>query len=414
MSLSNETAPDDMADEVRSAIRSHQRRGWIGKLSWILTAVVLLAFVTWWLWPREESIEWQAEAIDRGDIVLTATATGNLEPRREITVGAEISGLIREVNVDENDTVDVGDVLARFDTEELEVSLAQAQARLALARASVAEAEATLEESRANERRLANLVERNVASRAELDAASAAVKRAAARIDSTQASVREAEASVSAARTRLHKAVITSPINGVVLKRNVEPGNTVAASFQAPELFVLAEDLREMELHVSVDEADVGLIEAGQPASFTVDAWPGREFEAHVLRVFLYPNIESNVVTYTTVLDVDNSDESLLPGMTATATVTTGTREDIVRIPNAALRFQPPAEQAGGGMLSGPPGMMSSPSGATGSAVWLLRDGQPERVPVRTGHTDGLYTELLGGAVSVGDRVIVGLVRSDS
>ncbi|WP_376695157.1 efflux RND transporter periplasmic adaptor subunit [Wenzhouxiangella sp. EGI_FJ10305] len=414
MNLSNEPAPDDMAEEVRSAIRSDQRRGRLGKLLWILAGGVFLVLITWWLWPREEPIEWQVELVDRGDMVLTATATGNLEPRREITVGAEISGLIRQVNVGENDTVAVGDVLARFDTEELEVSLAQAQARLALARASVAEAEATLEESRANERRLANLVERSVASRAELDAASAAVKRAAARIDSTEASVREAEASVSATRTRLDKAVITSPINGVVLKRDVEPGNTVAASFQAPELFVLAEDLREMELHVSVDEADVGLIKAGQPASFTVDAWPGREFEAHVLRVFLFPNIESNVVTYTTVLDVDNSDESLLPGMTATATITTGTREDIIRIPNAALRFQPPADQVGGGMLAGPPGMTRGGSGSGGSAIWLLRNGEPARVPVRTGHTDGLYTEVLGQSVSAGDRIVVGLVRPDS
>lgn len=397
-----------MAEEVRAAIRSQRRRGRTGSLILIVSALAI-ALLTWWLWPREAVLQWQTRTVDRGNIVLTATATGNLEPRREVTVGAEISGLLREVLVSENDPVAIGDVLARFDTEELEVNLAQAEARLALARASVAEAEATLEESRANAQRMANLVDRNMASRAELDAANAAAMRARARISSAEASVREAQASVSAARTRLDKSVITSPINGVVLKRNVEPGNTMAASFQAPELFVLAEDLREMELHVSVDEADIGLIRAGQPASFTVDAWPGREFEAHVLRVFLYPEIESNVVTYTTVLDVDNSDSSLLPGMTATATIITGTREDTIRVPNAALRFQPPAEDTGAGMFAGPPGMIRGGSGRSGGAVWLLREGEPHRVPIRTGRTDGAYTEVIDGAVTVGDEIIVGM-----
>lgn len=408
MNDSKQPSSQAMAEEVRAAIRSQRRRGRTGSLI-LIVSVLTVALLAWWLWPREAVLQWQTRTVDRGNIVLTATATGNLEPRREVTVGAEISGLLREVLVSENDPVAIGDVLARFDTEELEVNLAQAEARLALARASVAEAEATLEESRANAQRMVNLVDRNMASRAELDTANAAAMRARARISSAEASVREAQASVSAARTRLDKSVITSPINGVVLKRNVEPGNTMAASFQAPELFVLAEDLREMELHVSVDEADIGLIQAGQPASFTVDAWPGREFEAHVLRVFLYPEIESNVVTYTTVLDVDNSDGSLLPGMTATATITTGTREDTVRVPNAALRFQPPAEDTGGGMFAGPPGMMRGGSGRSGGAVWLLREGEPHRVPIRTGHTDGVYTEVIDGAVTAGDEIIVGM-----
>ncbi|HSH49650.1 MAG TPA: efflux RND transporter periplasmic adaptor subunit, partial [Halomonas sp.] len=340
------------------------------------------------------------------------TATGNLEPRSEVTVGAEISGLIREVLVIENDPVAIGDILARFDTEELEVNLVQSEAQLSLAQASVAEAQATLEETIIDERRLTRLVERNLASRAELDTAHAAAKRAIARVSYSQASVREAEASVSASRTRLAKAVITSPINGVVLKRNVEPGNTVAASFQTPELFILAEDLREMELHVSLDEADVGLVEPRQPATFNVDAWPGREFAAVVVRVYLYPTIESNVVTYTTVLGVDNSDEDLLPGMTATATITTGTRERVVRVPNMALRFQPPSDgQASGGFMMGPGGTRGSSSSGSrqGNSLWLLRDGQPERVPVRTGYTDGLYTEILGDTLSVGDEVLVGM-----
>lgn len=411
MSQSSNSNLEEMADEVRAVIRSQRRRGRFGLIGWIAAGVVLLILLLWWLWPRETSIEWETRVVDRGDMVLMATATGNLEPRSEVTVGAEISGLIREVLVIENDPVAVGDVLARFDTEELEVNLAQTEAQLSLAQASVAEAQATLEETTIDERRQAQLVERNLASRADLDTAHAGFKRAVARLSYTQAAVREAEATVSASRTRLAKAVITSPINGVVLKRNVEPGNTVAASFQTPELFILAEDLREMELHVSLDEADVGLVKPGQPATFSVDAWPGREFPAEVLRVFLYPTIESNVVTYTTVLGVDNADEDLLPGMTATATITTGTREQVIRVPNMALRFQPPddAEVSGGGFMMVPGGTRRPAASRQGNSLWLLRDGQPERVPVRTGYTDGLYTEILGDTLSVGDEVLVGM-----
>lgn len=407
-------APEGMAAEVRAAIRSQRRRGRFSTLVWLVLLAVLATTLAWWYWPRENTLEWETRLVDRGDMVLEATATGNLEPRREVTVGAEISGLIEVVHVIENDPVAVGDELARFNSDELRVSLAQSQARLDLARASVAEAEANLEEAQADAARVISLVERNMASQAELDAARAAVKRASARIDYSTASVREAEAAVSAAETRLDKAVIVSPIDGVVLKRNVEPGNTVAASFQAPQLFVLAEDLRELELHVSVDEADVGLVKPEQSASFTVDAWPGRSFEARVLRVFLYPTIESNVVTYTAVLEVDNADERLLPGMTATATIRTGSSEDILRVPNAALRYRPPGGENGTpGMFSGPPGMMRGNDDGGGSTVWLLRDGQPVRVPVRTGRTDGLFTEIISGSVSTGDRVVVGVSRSD-
>lgn len=408
MNQTHDSDPETIASEVRSVIRSRRRRGRSGLIAWIAVALVLVALLVWALWPRETTVEWQTRSVDRGDMALSATATGNLEPRSEVTVGAEISGLIREVLVVENDPVAVGDVLARFDTEELEVNLAQTEARLALAQASVAEAEATLEEATVDERRLASLVARNMASQAEVDAARAGVKRAAARVRYSEASVREAQAIVSASRTRLDKAVITSPIKGVVLKRNIEPGNTVAASFQAPELFILAEDLREMELHVSLDEADVGLVRPGQPATFTVDAWPGEEFAAEVLSVYLYPTIENNVVTYTTVLGVDNPDEKLLPGMTATATITTGEREQVIRVPNMALRFQPPGdEEEGGGLRIG--GMRRPAAERSGNAVWLLRDGQPERIPVRTGYSDGLYTEILGDALSPGDEVVVGM-----
>lgn len=343
-------------------------------------------------------------------MLLTATATGNLEPKSEITVGAEISGLIEAVYVVENDRVQQGAVLARFDTEELQVNLQEAEARLALAKASVEEARATLAEATVDLRRKDELRQRGTASQSELDSAVAARDRAAARVTYAHATVSEAEAAVSMARTRLEKAVITSPINGVVLQRSVEPGNTVAANFQTPQLFILAEDLRQMELHVALDEADVGMVAAGQPATFTVDAWPDREFEATVLSVYLYPTVENNVVTYTTVLGVDNAEGLLKPGMTATATIRTGFREQVLRIPNAALRFTPPSTDEHRGLLSGPPGMHRGSAGdAPGNSVWVLRDGQPQRLAIRARFTDGRFTELEGGELAEGEQVIVGM-----
>jgi HlyD family secretion protein len=410
MQQGEETSRQEMADEVNRVIRSQHKRSRAGRLIWLLVLAALVAIAGWWLWPGDGEVQWQTHNLDRGDMVLTATATGSLEPKSEVSVGAEISGLITQVLVDENDPVTEGQVLALFDTDELEVALEQAEAQLALSRASVAEAEATLEEARVDERRISALRERGTTAQAELDAAIATRKRAEARLAYALASVRQAEAAVLQARTRLEKAVITSPINGVVLQRSIEPGNTVAASFQTPVLFLLAEDLKAMELHVSMDEADVGRVKAGQTATFTVDAWSGREFSAEVLKVHLYPVVENNVVTYTTVLSVDNSEGLLKPGMTATATIETGRREDVLRVPNMAFRFTPPVTDGGGGGLFSHPGARagSNRSGPS-NTVWVLRDGEPSRVVVQTGASDGRYTELPGDELTEGDAVITGM-----
>jgi HlyD family secretion protein len=412
MTTDDDATLKEMAREVRAAIHTEHARGLLYFVIWGLAVVVGGGVLAWWFWPGDQEVSWQTHIVDRGDMVLTATATGNLEPKSEISVGAEISGLISQVMVAENDTVEKGEVLARFDSEELEVNLEQAEARLALATASVAENEATLEEALLDEERNEVVVGRGSASQANLDSARAARKRAAARLAYARAAVREAYSFVSVAQTRLAKTVITSPIDGVVLQRNIEPGNAVAANFQTPQLFLLAEDLRQMELHVSMDEADVGLVTAGQPANFMVDAWPGRDFDAEVLKVYLYPTVENNVVTYTTVLSVDNADGQLQPGMTATATITTGTRKQILRVPNTALRFRPPSNDVGGGMLLGPPGMRSDVRVAgTSNSVWVLRDGTPQRLLLRTGHTDGHYTEVLSDELEEGDEILTG-VRS--
>ncbi len=410
MEEEKDSTRQEMAAEVSRVIRSERKRGRAGRLVWLIVLLALLAFGGWWLWPDDGEVQWQVHNLDRGDMVLTATATGSLEPKSEVSVGAEISGLITQVLVEENDQVTEGQVLALFDTDELAVALEQAEAQFALSRASVAEAEATLEETRVDERRISALRERGTTAQAELDSAVAARKRAEAKLAYSRASVRQAEASVLQARTRLEKAVITSPINGVVLQRSIEPGNTVAASFQTPVLFLLAEDLKAMELHVSMDEADVGMVEAGQTATFTVDAWSGREFSAEVLKVHLYPSVDNNVVTYTTVLSVNNSDGLLKPGMTATATIETGRREDVLRVPNRAFRFTPPAtDGSGGGLFSHPGARAGSNRSGPSNTFWVLRDGEPIRVVVQTGASDGRYTELPDGELAEGDKVITGM-----
>lgn len=396
----------NMADSVQRVIRSGHGRRFMTR--WLLLLLLpLLALLLWLLWPADEVTVWQTHTVDRGDMVMTATATGNLQPSREISVGAEISGVVREVLVAENDQVRQGDVLARFDTQELTVSLRQAQARLALVRASLQEAQVTYQELEHDEQRIRQLVQQKLASDAELDAAVAARQRAGARIAYARAAVEEAAAAVQQSQTRLDKAVIVSPMTGVVLQRNVEPGTTVAASFQTPQLFLLAEDLRRMELHVALDEADVAQVQPGQPARFTVDAWPDRQFEATVLKVYLYPQVENNVVTYTTVLGVDNSDGLLRPGMTATATITTGSRENVLRVPNQALRFTPPQPGKSGGLFSHPASLDREQQGSS-NIVWRLEDGEPRRIVLRTGFTDGRYTEVIGNELAQGQQLVIG------
>lgn len=410
MATHRDSSLKDMAHAVNTVIRAEKKRGRSRTAGWLVLVAAVAGALSWWFWPTHPTAQWQTYTLDRADMQLAATATGNLQPKSEVSVGAEISGVIGQVLVAENDIVRKGQTLAKMNTDELDVALQQATAGLALAKASVSEAVATLEESTVDERRTRTLAQQHLLPQATLDAAVATVKRAQARVAHSRATVQQAQASVSQARTRLEKAVITSPIDGVVLKRNVEPGTTVAASFQTPELFLLAEDLGHMELHVSMDEADVGMVKAGQNATFTVDAWPGRVFAAKVLKVYLYPTVENNVVTYTTVLSVDNPEHLLQPGMTATATIVTGQRKQTLRVPNMAFRFRPPAaeEASGGGLFGAPGGRARSSSAASSNAIWVLKGDQPRRVLVRTGYTDGQYSEIFSDELSAGDKILIG------
>ncbi|MFT3848361.1 MAG: efflux RND transporter periplasmic adaptor subunit [Propionivibrio sp.] len=359
------------------------------------------------------------EEATTGNLVVTISASGTLAPTRSVDVGSELSGTLEAVLVNENDTVKQGQVVARLDISKLQDTAAKSRAAVAAAQANVAQMEATVAESRANLNRLRYVAELSggkVPSKTELESAEASQQRAVANVDSARAAVVQAQATLKSDETNIAKAVIRSPINGVVLTRKVEPGQTVAATMTTPVLFSLAEDLTKMELQVKVDEADVGNVQVGQPASFTVAAWSGRSFPATLERVGIGSTTTDNVVTYKTVLAVANDDLALRPGMTATARIVTANRENVLMVPNAALRFSPPnGAEAGpqGSILSRlmprPPqqrkAQVRNSSGAE-PQVWVLDNGQPKPVAVQVGASNGRQTEITGGDLKVGMAVI--------
>ncbi|HET8730398.1 MAG TPA: efflux RND transporter periplasmic adaptor subunit [Moraxellaceae bacterium] len=399
-------------------------------LSWVrahpLRMVVLaaLGLAIWSMWPGSEKagpLNFRTTIATEGPLVVKVSATGNLQPTNQVDVGSELSGIVEKVFVDDNDQVRKGQVLAVLDLSKLNDAVSKSRANLVAAEAAVAQADATAAESRATwqrQQQVATLSGGKVPSQSELDVAEAAWKRAEAGVASARASVVQARAALQSDETNLYKASLRSPINGIVLARKVEPGQTVAASFQAPVLFTLAEDLARMELQVDVDEADVGQVKVGQQATFTVDAWPGRVFHAVITRVGYGSQTKEGVVSYLSVLKVDNDDLSLRPGMTGTAEITTLTRDKALLVPNAALRFTPPDVAAPGkknrgsvlGTLMPRPSMGGNrqvrKKDGTGPRVWVLRDGVPVAVPVTTGASDGRVTEITGGDLKEGMAVI--------
>ncbi len=417
----------------------------------VILIAVAAALLALWLLSRlfggTASVAYTTEPARREDLTVTVSATGNLQPTNQVTVGSEQSGLVEAVYVDNNDRVTKGQPLARLDTSRLNDTLNQAKAALESAASAVVTAQATAQQSETNLRRqeeVFRLSDGKVPSQAELDTARADVSRAHASIRSAQAQVAQAKAQVSSAQTSLAKATIYSPVNGVVLSRSVDPGQTVAASLQAPTLFTLAEDLRRMELEVKVDEADVGQVDAGQHASFTVDAYPGRTFEAVIKRVDLGANASSGgsssssssassssssstsaVVAYGAVLTVQNPDLLLRPGMTATAAIVTTTRPGVLVVSNAALRFRP---ASGAGQPSGVTSvLMPRPRfgnettrtatigrGSTQTVFVLGAEGQPQSRRITVGSTDGSITEVTGGELKAGEKVITGQLAAGS
>lgn len=404
-------------DEIAKILSAKRpRRG-----RWILAVMVVvgLAGGGYWYWQGQQAksavVLYTTETVERGALTVTVTTTGTVEPTTQVEVSSELSGSLASVKVDFNDQVTVGQVLAELDSTKLSATVENAKAQLASARARVTQAEATARETAATLETQNELAARGVATRKDSVGIEANDERARAAVDIARADLSLAEANLSLVQADLEKAVIRSPINGIVLGRTAEPGQIVAASFEAPVLFTLAEDLTHMDLLVDIDETDIGKVAVGDKASFTVDAYEGKNFPAVITQVRYAPETAADVVTYKAVLSVENPEQLLRPGMTATAVITVDEVTDALIVPNAALRYAPPASSSNTRGASGLVGLILPAPGSRGGAaavgngksIYVLRDGAPVEVKVELGATDGKRRVVTSEDLRDGDEAIL-------
>ncbi len=365
----------------------------------------------------KNTIRYVTEPATRGDLTVIVTATGTVQPTNEVDISSELSGTIRKVLVDYNSAVKVGQSLAELDTDKLKATVESARAKLTAAKARVQDAEATVNEKKLDYARQRQLARKKITSEHNMEIAKAAYERAIASLDSAKADVAATAADLKLNETNLAKTCICSPINGVVLSRNVEPGQIVASNFQAPVLFTIAEDLTKMEIQVDVDEADVGKVKEGQAALFTVDAYPEKHFPAKIRELRYGSEVVQGVVTYKAVLTTDNTALLLRPGMTATAEITVQDLKNVISVPNAALRFAPPADGEADDnrsllqkLIPGrPPLRPASEHAGSGPErkIWILANSEAKQVAVTIGPSDGKRTQIIKGAIAPGQVVIV-------
>jgi HlyD family secretion protein len=378
---------------------------------------------------KTDDLKPETAVVDRGPIVAKITATGTLSALVTVQVGSQVSGRLQEIHVDFNSTVKKGQVIAKIDPQLFRAALEQARANHAAAKANVARSEVQSLDADRQAQRARSLAEQKLGPQADADTLESAALAAHAQVEASRASVGQAEASLHQAQVNLDYTTIISPINGTVISRNVDVGQTVAASLQAPTLFVIAEDLRKMQVDSSVSEADVGKLRPGMEASFTVDAYPGERFAGTIRQIRNAPQTLQNVVTYDAVIDVDNAELKLKPGMTAAVTFVSASREDALRVPNAALRFRPTpdviarlkGQTAGKGMRARPSADgAGAPAATTGPraggrpamrepnvrVIWVMHDDKAREVTIRTGISDGTVTEVLDGALAKDDKVV--------
>jgi HlyD family secretion protein len=378
---------------------------------WGIIAIVGVLVVSIGLMVRNQILnarpsEFETVEIQRGSLSVTVAATGTLKPINQVDVGSELSGTIETVEVGYNDRVKFDQILATLNTDELKAKALRSEAALESEQAKLEVAKATLVETRLKFQRTQELAAKALASAQDLDNAKAAYLRAQAEVTSAKAQIALAGATLNADQTNLAKAVIHSPIDGIVLARKVEPGQTVAASFQTPVLFTLAEDLTRMVLHANMDETNMAEIKEGQNATFTVDAYPNRKFPAKIISIRNTPQTVEGIVTYETLLSVDNSELLLRPGMTATVDITTHMVEDAMLVPNNALRFSPP----GTNEAAAPDAALSTDRK---QLVWTLQDGRPVPITVTVGLSDGHNTEVLAEGLKPGLPLLVNGATSD-
>ncbi|MEO7689824.1 MAG: efflux RND transporter periplasmic adaptor subunit [Sphingomonas sp.] len=419
---------------------------WRRYVKWVAigVGVILLVLLALHFLGGSPKADYATETVERGSLSVSVSATGKLAPTNQVDVGSELSGLVTKVVVDVNDRVVAGQPLALIDPSRFNDTVNQSKAALNASVATVAQNQATLDQSKATLARfqeVSRLSGGRVPAKTEMDQAIADRDRAIANLRAAQANVVSAQATLSSNATQLTKTVIRSPVNGVVLARQIEPGQTVAASFSTPTLFVIAQDLSQMKLEVAIDEADVGSVKEGQQAKFTVDAFPGKTFPASITRVDLGSNLSAQssttptttsaqVVSYGATLTVANPELNLRPGMTATADIVTTARNNVLLVPNAALRFKPTAATPGAAPSGGIAGALvptrprRGGGGANGdvsvvrggSQTVYVKDanGQPKPVSITTGVTNGTMTEVIGGDLQPGMQVITGQLSGTS
>ncbi len=446
-------------------------------VAWIIGGVVLAGasvggYFAYQASTRPAELTFTTVKLERGRITARVTATGTLSAHVTVLVGSQVSGRIQLLNVDFNSTVKKGDVIAKIDPQIFQAAVLQSRANLIAANGNLQKARAQAVDADRQFARAKQLNDEGIASRADRDTAEANAAVAKAQIEAARGAVEQAKASLSQAQINLDYTTIVSPIDGVVISRAVDVGQTVAASLSAPTLFTIAQDLREMQVDTNITEGDVGKLAPGMAASFMVDAYPNERFKGVIRQIRNAPQTQQNVVTYDAVIDVQNPDLKLKPGMTANVTVIYADKEDVLALPNAALRFRPPPALVGSGApsVSGAPRggdamaaerpassataapdpaapQGSTPPAASGSAppagdavpvasggrrgrggrganggeqpldlrfVWVMRGPKPERVPVRIGLTDGTLTEVVGGGLKEGDAVVTEAISSDN
>jgi HlyD family secretion protein len=416
----------------------------MGKRLWLSIAAIVIAVAAGIYYYRSdvaaETPTLSTAEVSRGDVVATVEATGTLEAVTTVEVGTQVSGTIKTLGADFNSQVRRGQVIAELDPSLFDTQVAQERATVARLKAEVDRARVQAEDAKVKLGRAQDLAKQELIAKSDLDAAVSTSNAAEASVKSAEAQLVQAQASLNQAQVNLSHTVIRAPIDGVVIARNVNVGQTVAASMQAPTLFVLAQNLKEMNVKASVDESDIGKIQLHQPVRFRVDAYPNETFTGTVSQVRLQPVVEQNVVSYITMIEVPNADLKLKPGMTAAVTIETGRAEDAIKVPNAALRFRPTAEafqalgqkppeprqraqgefargtQAGTnarGPQAGTDGQGQRRDRDAGNgqrnAVWVLADNNLKRVPVQVGITDGTQTVVMNSDLTAGTRVVTGV-----
>ena len=408
------------SDEIIKTLDTQKKGKSYKKIFFFLFLFVVIATVSFYFFSQkdEKNILYNTTSALREDLVVTVSATGNLEPTNSVNVGIEVSGTILEIYADYNDVVKKGQLLAKLDTTKLVSQVNSTKAALDVAKANLLESKIAMQDAKRELQRVQELYEQtggNYPSSKVIDSALISFEKSKAAYSSLESQKAQAQAFLESNQEDLRKAIVLSPIDGVVLNRAIEVGQSLVATMEIPTLFTLAEDLKKMEVIVSVDEADVGQVKENQDVEFSVDAYTDKTFQGSIIQVRKNSVVVNNVVTYETVVSVDNSELLLLPGMTVSADITTKLVKNALLVPNAALRFSPPKvkEKSRSFALFGPPAIKEKSDLSTSSKrVWILKDNKAIEIPIELGDSDGINSVILKGDISLDDKIITGIKES--